>query len=249
MRRILFFTGAGISAESGISTFRDNEDGLWTKYNPDVVANMASFEENKQLVFKFYNERRVEMEHVTPNKAHVEIGKLQQQYGTDSVINFTQNIDDLFEKAGCLDVKHVHGKINEMRCLDNPNHMYNVGYGLTSSDDTCPECGGSVKPGVIFFGESAPMYQQMFHTFRGATKDDLIVVIGTSGSVIRLDSLVGSSYVKQGGHRILCNKDSNDWIPYESFDTLLFGQATEQIDIIVTMSHDWMSSATRYTPT
>jgi NAD-dependent deacetylase len=240
-RRVLFFTGAGISADSGLSTFRDNEDGLWTKYNPDVVATMATFEENKELVFQFYNERRVLLQDVQPNKAHAEIGKLQQQYGEDSVQIFTQNIDDLFEKAGCVDVQHVHGKFTEMKCLSNPNHVYDIGHSTVTTTERCPVCGGGVKPGVIFFGEDAPLYPLMYNTFKLSTENDLIVVIGTSGNVVNMAYVVGLKHLQYGGKRILCNKDSNDWIDYELFDDLLFGKAIDCIDEIVTAVNDWMS--------
>lgn len=241
MRRVLFFTGAGISADSGISTFRDNNDGLWTRYNPDVVANLSTFEQNKELVFKFYNERRVALKDVQPNKAHIEIGSLQQRYGTDKVAIFTQNIDDLFERGGCTVVHHVHGDIKKTRCLLDLSHVVDVGYNTTSAEDTCATCGGGVKPAVIFFGEQAPMYRLLYETFFKATPDDLIVIIGTSGNVISTSYLIGTGNNLRGGKRVLCNKDDHDWISYEDFDQLLFGRAVDRIDEIVSIVNEWMS--------
>lgn len=241
MKRVLFFTGAGISADSGISTFRDNEDGLWTRYNPSVVCSMDTFDQNKELVFKFYNERRTSLESAHPNKAHVAISDMQQQYGTDNVIVFTQNIDDLFEKAGCTNVHHVHGDLKKMRCLSDPTHVVDVGYSMTSVDDKCTVCGGEMKPAVIFFGEQSPMYQLLYETFFKATPDDLIIVIGTSGNVISISYLIGQGDNLRGGKRVLCNKGDRDWIAYEDFDQLLFGRAVDRIDEIVSIVDDWMS--------
>ena len=240
MKRVLFFTGAGISAASGISTFRDNEDGLWTKYDPMVVANMATFEANRELVFKFYNERRVALEHVFPNKAHIEIGKLQQQYGVDAVSIFTQNVDDLFERAGCRDVQHIHGDIKRIRCVANPFHTADVGYSVVNHDDVCRECGSKIKPAVIFFGEDAPLYMKTYVTFNGATEDDMIVVIGTAGNVVPLHYIVGSRWTLNGGSRVLCNLDDNDNIPYECFDHKLFGNVVDRTDELMQIIHDWM---------
>lgn len=241
MKRVLFFTGAGISADSGISTFRDDEDGLWTRYNPDVVCNMDTFEQNRDLVFKFYNERRVLLEDTQPNKAHTEISNIQKRYGSDNVVIFTQNIDDLFERAGCTNVHHVHGDLKKMRCLSDPSHVIDVGYETTNPTDTCPTCGGSMKPGVTFFGEMSPLYELMHKAFYYTSPDDLIVVIGTSGNVVPLSVIIGTHHRQlYGGKRVLCNKDDNDWIAYEDFDQLLFGRAVDQIDEIVTIVDDWM---------
>lgn len=241
MRRVLFFTGSGISAPSDISTFRDNEDGLWTKYDPMVVANMSTFATNRELVFKFYNERRVALKHVSPNKAHIEIGKIQQQYGTDAVLIFTQNVDDLFERANCHNVKHIHGDIKKVRCMTDPSHITEVGYSVVNHNDVCTVCGGDIKPAVVFFGEEAPLYWETHMTFNSADENDLIVVIGTAGNVVPLQYIVGSHQRNlNGGRRVLCNLDDNDNIPYDFFDHKLFGNVVDRTDELMQIIHDWM---------
>lgn len=234
MNNLLIFTGAGLSAESGISTFRDNEDGLWTKYDPDVVANLNSFEKNRELVFKFYNERRIGLPSLKPNKAHEGIARLQKKFGTDRVKIFTQNIDDFLERAGCEDVVHVHGKFTDMNCLAC-GHRWDIGYAEYVIDTPCPECGKShlVKPGVVFFYENAPEYPEMYRTFDKSRKD-IILVIGTSGEVIDLKHITGNRYSPNRSYTILNNKEFDKFgsIPYEKFDMCLFKPATEAIERI-----------------
>ena len=237
MNKILFFTGAGISAESGISTFRDNEDGLWTKYDPDVVATMSAFEPNKELVFKFYSERRVSLANIKPNKAHIEIAKLQKEMGADRVKIVTQNIDDLFEQAGCVDVVHVHGKMTEMRCLEC-NHIWDVGYTETTPNTMCPKCGREhTKPNVIFFGEHAPKYKALFDIFdTNKTRNDVVVVIGTSGNVVPMVYVTLNGYEHNSGFNILCNKDDDGEFDPRVFHRTFFCKATEAIDEIISIA-------------
>lgn len=235
MKQILIFTGAGLSAESGISTFRDNVDGLWTKYNPDVVANLWTWPNHKQTVFDFYNERRVELPNLKPNAAHEGIAKLQKEYGKDVVKVFTQNIDDFLERAGCEDVVHVHGKFTDMLCLDC-DHTWDVGYTEVQLGTACPSCGSvaGVKPGVIFFHEAAPEYPNMYKTFR-ESRNDVIVVIGTSGEVISMDKIAGNRRSPNKPFSILNNKDRDKYgmIDYRLFDAVLFKPASEAIDTIL----------------
>jgi NAD-dependent deacetylase len=234
MSKILFFTGAGISAESGISTFRNNEDGLWTKYKPDVVANLNTFEKNKEVVFKFYNERRVALKDVQPNKAHIEIAKLQQELGPENVKIVTQNIDNLFEKAGCVDVLHVHGELTKMKCLSCSN-KWDIGYAQIDIGDVCPECGSvNIKPAVIFFNEPAPNYQEMFDIFSNAIENDIKIVIGTSGSVISMRFIVDDRKC----FSMICNKDRDGWIEYSMFNLCFFEPATVAIDKIIKIAKD-----------
>jgi len=236
MNNILIFTGAGLSAESGISTFRDNHDGLWTKYDPMQVANIATFRKNRELVFDFYNERRLLLKDTKPNAAHLGIAELQRKYGRDRVKVFTQNIDDLLEQAGCEDVVHVHGKFKDMQCL-NCGTIWDIGYTSWSKDQPCPHCdfgvrddATSVKPGVVFFGEQAPMYPLLHKTFKNSRKD-IIVVIGTSGDVINLRNIVGNRYSINRSFTVLNNKeyDKTSFINYHDFDEMVFEPASTAI--------------------
>lgn len=235
MNNILIFTGAGLSAESGISTFRDNVDGLWTQYNPDIVANLRNFSTYRDIVFKFYNERRVELPTLRPNKAHEGLAALQRLYGKDRVKIFTQNIDDFLERAGCEDVVHVHGKFTDMHCLAC-SHTWDIGHTRWEKDQPCPNCGEveTVKPGVIFFYEDAPEYPNMYKTFRDSRKD-IILVIGTSGEVVPLHKIAGNRYSPNKSYSILNNKDHDKYghIDYGDFDACLFEPAGQAIDKII----------------
>lgn len=234
MKQILIFTGAGLSAESGISTFRDNVDGLWTKYNPEIVANLHAFPANRSEVMKFYNERRVELPTLAPNAAHIGIAAMQKKYGKENVKIFTQNIDDFLERAGCEDVVHVHGKFTEMKCMAC-DHIWDIGHTHWDENRPCPECGAvqAVKPGVIFFFETAPEYPNMYKTFRDSRKD-IIIVIGTSGEVISMDKIAGNRRTPNKSFTILNNKDRDKYgmIDYRLFDSTLFKPASEAIENI-----------------
>jgi NAD-dependent deacetylase len=235
MNQILIFTGAGLSAESGISTFRDNVDGLWTKYNPDIVANLRAFQQYRPEVMAFYNERRVELPSLKPNKAHEGIAALQKKYGKDIVKIYTQNIDDFLERAGCEDVVHVHGKFTEMHCR-SCEATWDIGHTHWDEDRPCPHCGSvlSVKPGVIFFYEDAPEYPGMFKAFR-ESRNDVILVIGTSGEVIDLTKICGNRYSPNKSFTVLNNKDRDKYgmINYSLFDAKVFKPAGEAIDTIL----------------
>jgi NAD-dependent deacetylase len=234
MNQILFFTGAGLSAESGISTFRDNVDGVWTVYDPEVVANLYNFHENKEIVFKFYNERRIAAKEIQPNDAHRGIAEIQKKHGKDVVKIFTQNVDDLLERAGCEDVVHVHGKITEMLCMEC-DHVWDIGHTVFNIDSSCPSCGqsGSIKPGVIFFHEIAPEYQKMINTFQDSEKD-VVVVIGTSFEVIPQDLIIRDRSKNNRSTAILNNivHDKYGKIDYNDFDICLFSPASEVIKTI-----------------
>jgi NAD-dependent deacetylase len=241
MNKILIFTGAGLSAESGISTFRDNEDGLWTRYDPSRVANMLTFHSNKTEVFQFYNERRLSLSTLKPNAAHFGIAAMQKKYGKDNVKIFTQNIDDFLEQAGCEDVVHVHGEITKMMCMHCGNN-WDIGYAEWFEDQECPHCdygasenyGTSVKPGVVFFHEQAPEYYNLFKTFK-ESRNDTIIVIGTSGNIIDTKKITGNRYSTNKSFTILNNKiyDKYSMINYKDFDLTIFEPASVAIERIM----------------
>ncbi len=189
-QKILFFCGAGISQESGLSTFRDS-DGLWLNHDVDDVCNIKTFGKNKKLVFDFYNEIKRQVLSVKPNAAHFSVSKIQKKYGVENVHIFTSNIDDLFERAGCLNVCHVHGDIFNMKCL-SCEHEWNIGNELYDVSAKCPNCDGvEVKPSIVFFNEHAPKYKLMHQYFESSgvvIKNNIVenikVVVGASFSVI-----------------------------------------------------------------
>ena len=188
--KLIVFSGAGLSAESGIQTFRDI-NGLWCGFNPDEVCNFYNWRQNFSKVHDFYDGRRTELGTVAPNAAHTVLANLQKEYGIARVELWTQNVDDLLERAGALKVHHVHGFIREVRCC-KCNHIQDIGY-TKAPRYSCPVCGDNVhtKPNVIFFNETAPMYGFLYPVMRKAIKDreNTVLVIGTSGNVVPLEGL------------------------------------------------------------
>jgi NAD-dependent deacetylase len=231
-RNLVVFTGAGISADSGIQTFRD-KDGLWENHSVDAVANLLTWKQNRELVHRFYNERRTQLANVEPNKAHFVVADWQKRYDAKVI---TQNIDDLFERAGCANVIHAHGDLKKMQCTAMGCPTWDIGYAEWSAKEgRCPACNSlkGVKPNVVFFNEIAPEYPKLWKIIESLTKEDVLVVIGTSGQVIDIGDIAESSYATT----VLSNLESAESIRDESFDHVLHGRASERaadLDALVT---------------
>lgn len=188
--KLIVFSGAGLSAESGIQTFRD-ADGLWCGYDPATVCYFPTWLENFTDVHAFYNARRVQLATVEPNAAHYALAELQAKYGEDRVELWTQNVDDLLERAGCTKVNHVHGFLTEVICT-HCGVITDIGHTELNNPERCDKCGnGPMKPRVVFFGETAPMYGHLYPAMKRAIKNrrNTVVVIGSSGNVIPLEGL------------------------------------------------------------
>jgi NAD-dependent deacetylase len=171
MKKIVVLSGAGISQESGIKTFRDT-DGLWENHSIDEVATYEAWEKNPHLVLKFYNDRRRQLFDVQPNLAHRLLANLEKKY---SIQIITQNVDDLHERAGSNKVLHLHGELKKVRSTKDPNLIY-----FTEKDtlwgDTC-ELGSHLRPHIVWFGESVPLLEEAAKMVENA---DHVVVVGTS---------------------------------------------------------------------
>ena len=177
-KNIVILTGAGISAESGLATFR-SADGLWNNHRVEDVATIEAFYRNPDYVHAFYNEMRPELFAAKPNAAHLAITKLQKEYPADiSVV--TQNVDTLHEKAGNTNIYHIHGQINQIVCL-NCGHVFET-WGDVSSEDKCEQCGiaAMLKPNIVFFGENLLYMDKVDRLLAGC---DLFISVGTSGVV------------------------------------------------------------------
>jgi NAD-dependent deacetylase len=170
--KLVVFTGAGISAESGIKTFRDS-DGLWEEYNVNEVATPQGWEKNRTLVLDFYNKRRKQVLEAKPNKAHEALVTLEQKYDVHII---TQNIDDLHERAGSKKVLHLHGEIFKSRSTTNPSLIYKIKGTELNIGDKC-ERGSQLRPHIVWFGEQVP---EMETACEIAAKADVFVVVGTS---------------------------------------------------------------------
>ncbi len=217
MHKIVILSGAGISAESGIRTFRDS-DGLWENHSIMEVCSDIGFMTNRQKVLSFYDNRRADLADKVPNSAHLMIAHLQQEY-PDEIINITQNVDDLFEKAGCENVIHLHGELTKIIC-ESCGHIEQIGYDSIHDHLNCPVCGlKKMRHHIVMFGEQAPEYQTLYQHLEQA---DMLVVIGTSGQVLPVDEYTG--FVK---YSILNNLEPSDAIREEAFDTVIYAKATE----------------------
>lgn len=181
MKKIVVFTGAGISAESGLSTFRDS-DGLWEKYSIEEVCTPEALSRNRALVVEFYNKRRRDAAAAQPNATHRAVAALEQWYEVEVV---TQNVDDLHERAGSSRVTHLHGELNKLRSMRNPDLI--VPIEGDQALDAVGEDGALLRPHIVFFGESVPMFDT---ACKIAAEADLMIVVGTSLAVYPAAMLV-----------------------------------------------------------
>lgn len=182
MTKIVVFTGAGVSADSGISTFRDS-DGLWANYRIEDVCTPEALVRNRAQVIEFYNIRRRELFSVEPNAAHRAIAELEQHFDVEVV---TQNVDNLHERAGSTRVTHLHGELMKLRSERNPELIVPI-EGLEQTLDARAEDGALLRPHIVFFGESVPMFDA---ATRIAASADVMIVVGTSLAVYPAASLV-----------------------------------------------------------
>lgn len=184
MKRIVVFTGAGVSADSGIATFRDS-DGLWANYRIEEVCTPEALSNNREEVIDFYNQRRKEMLEKEPNAAHIALAKLEQA-GKFDVQIVTQNIDNLHERAGSRNVTHLHGELTKLR--SSLNELDTVPINGWKQDPLLRHADGSLlRPFVVFFGENVPMLNRAVEIARRA---DVFVVIGSSLQVYPAASLL-----------------------------------------------------------
>ena len=181
---IVFFTGAGISSESGIPTFRGKE-GLWNKFKPEELANFDAFIKNPQLVWEWYNYRRKIVHNAQPNPAHLTIAEMQNHF--KDVIVVTQNVDNLHRRAGSKKIFELHGNIERNFCI-NCKKFHNEELHFSSGVPKC-ECGGLIRPDVVWFGEYLPE-DQFLGGEKAALKSDIFFVIGTSAVVYPAAGLV-----------------------------------------------------------
>ena len=188
MKRLVVFTGAGVSADSGIATFRDS-DGLWANSRIEEVCTPEALARNRAKVVEFYNLRRRETLSKEPNAAHRAIAELEKYFDVEVV---TQNVDNLHERAGSTRVTHLHGELTKLRSTANPDLIYPI-EGWEQDLDARAEDGSYLRPHIVFFGEAVPMFDR---ATRIVEKADILVVVGTSLAVYPAASLV--HYVRRG---------------------------------------------------
>mgnify|MGYP003536602461 FL=1 len=186
MKKIVVLTGAGISAESGIKTFRD-ADGLWEGHDIMEVASPIGWNKNPTLVLDFYNKRRAQLLTVKPNKAHEILAELEKQFNIHII---TQNVDDLHERAGSSSVLHLHGELLKVRSFANEKNIMHWKTDLNLGD--CDEKGNQLRPHIVWFGEAVPLIEKAIEIVETA---DILVIIGTSLQVYPAAGLM--NYVNQ----------------------------------------------------
>lgn len=184
MKHIVVLTGAGISAESGIQTFRD-ADGLWENHRVEDVASPEGFHRNPEMVLRFYNERRQQLLQVQPNAAHFALAELEKSYKVTIV---TQNIDDLHERGGSTHIIHLHGELLKSRSTKNENKTFDCRTDITLGDKA-PD-GGQLRPFIVWFGESVP---KIWDASQAVQLADIVLVIGSSMQVYPAAGLVGQA--------------------------------------------------------
>ncbi len=181
-KRIVVFTGAGMSADSGISTFRD-ADGLWANYRIEDVCTPQALTRNRELVIEFYNIRRKELLEKAPNDGHLALVDLERDYDVEIV---TQNVDDLHERAGSTKILHLHGELRKLRSSHNEQATIELD-GWEQKMDTRHADGSLLRPYIVFFGEAVPMFEEAIPI---AQRADILLVIGTSLNVYPAASLL-----------------------------------------------------------
>ena len=194
--KIVVLTGAGISAESGIKTFRD-AGGLWENEPVEIVATPEGFAKYPQRVIKFYNGLRNSLKSVKPNAAHYALAKLEEKFGDDFLL-ITQNVDDLHQRAGSKRIITMHGELLKVRCLGSQEHIINLNC-TEDQPEKCPECGAKMRPHIVWFGE-IPF--EMERIQRALTDCDLFAYIGTSGVVYPAAGFKQTA--KISGARVVC---------------------------------------------
>lgn len=185
MKRVMILSGAGLSAESGLKTFRDS-GGLWEEYDVMEVCSDRGFRADRQKVLDFYDKRRAQLALCEPNEAHKMIARIKAKY-KEQIAVLTQNVDDLLERAGCVDVVHLHGFLPEIYCEDCKNIEY-IGY-ESIKGRVCKACGSKkLRHNIVMFGEMAPFYKNLYDELDALKKaqDSLFVCIGTSGEVLNV---------------------------------------------------------------
>jgi len=188
-KKIVVLTGAGMSAESGIKTFRD-EGGLWEGHNVMDVASPEGWRKNREMVLDFYNQRRKQLKEVKPNHGHIALTQLEESY---KVVVVTQNVDNLHERAGSSNILHLHGELNKVRSTNNPSLIYDWEDDLEIGHKA--EDGAQLRPHIVWFGESVPALEDAVHEIHNA---HYVIIIGTSMQVYPAASLV--AYAPKDAH-------------------------------------------------
>lgn len=235
-KTIVILTGAGISAESGLATFRDN-NGLWCNHRIEDVATPEAFARNPKLVHEFYNMRRAQLKEAAPNAAHLALAELSRAW-KGRVFLVTQNVDDLHDRAAAGDedyILHMHGQLRKARCIATDKiHNWEGDMGL---ETLCPCCNkpGRLRPHIVWFGEM-PLYMDVI--YHALETCDLFLSIGTSGNVYPAAGFVQQVRTQGKGHTVELNMEPS--LGHSMFHEKIYGPATQMVPAYVKqLMHDF----------
>ena len=227
MKKLVVLTGAGISAESGIRTFRDM-GGLWEEYDVMEVASPEAWHSNPELVLKFYNERRKQLGTVKPNAGHIALAEAEKEFDVHII---TQNVDNLHERAGSTKILHLHGELTKVRSTRHSELIYDIGYNDLKMGETC-EKGAQLRPHIVWFGEAVPAISEAAQI---AQQADIFAVVGTSLNVYPAAGLL--DYAPKGIPIFLI--DPNDVAVYSRFEvTFIKAPASTGVPRMMEMIRD-----------
>lgn len=202
-KKVVVFTGAGMSAPSGISTFRDS-DGLWEKHSIEEVATPEGWQMDQDKVLKFYNDRRAQLGKVKPNDGHLAIASLEEKY---EVVVVTQNVDNLHERGGSTHILHLHGELTKVRSTKNPADIFDVGTKPIITGDCC-DLGGQLRPHIVWFGEQPYFIDEAVYHIGSA---DILIIAGTSLKVYPAAGLI--DYASPYSKKFLIDLDAKLAVP------------------------------------
>jgi len=230
-KKLIVFTGAGISKESGIDTFRDS-DGMWESHNVMDVAHIDGWKRDRGLVLDFYNDRRRKLVTVLPNKAHFDISGAEKFF---DVTVITQNVDDLHERGGSKNIIHLHGELTKAKSsLTSSKYVKDLGYNDIVLGDKCPD-GAQLRPDIVWFGEAVPTYRVALSKLMEA---DYVLVVGTSLNVEPAASLIAYGlptwYVDSNADENLAKY----WQPLEDVKTIN-KPATEGVSVALKLIEEY----------
>ena len=233
-RHVVVFSGAGVSAESGIPTFRDSLTGLWERFDAASLATPEAFRADPALVWGWYEWRRMKVLQAQPNPAHMSIAELARHVPRLTLV--TQNVDDLHERAGSTDVNHLHGSLHQPRCFNcgerpdtSPTMPDEPEGGRRLEPPRCAACGGQLRPGVVWFGESLPT-EAMNTAFAAAQSCDLLISVGTSGMVYPAAEVPGLAW-RAGA--VVVHVNPQPQTDHSEREFALAGPAGEQLPLLI----------------
>lgn len=216
---IVFFTGAGISAESGVPTFR-GKDGIWNKLKPEELANFDAFLRNTDMVWEWYQYRRKIVREAQPNKGHLAIAEFENFYPNVTVV--TQNVDNLHRRAGSSKIYELHGNIERNYCIDCGKEFNDIEINESEkAAPRCDKCGGLIRPDVVWFGELLPE-EEFANSEKEASKSDICFVVGTS-AVVYPAAYIPFTALQTGSYLVEINIEPTDFTGHANHS--IFGEA------------------------